>query len=225
MTGGLDFVTTINVDSNVTVGVDTSGIINWFKDGMGSDLASLATLADGFFISDNLSTVNDQSVDLPEISAQIDAGIKALLGVGGTGWGFGASGSAGFGVDASIALDLVDGGELSGTSDGNVHLGEILQNLNQSTILDSLASALDVNGTIGAYMNAELSAYLNLSDNSVIQGMATADKWLGWLESIPVLSTLIGAGGFIADLADVVPRVDVTLAATSSTIEIPYTVL
>jgi hypothetical protein len=74
-------------------------------------------------------------------------------------------------------------------------------------------------------MNAELSAYLNLSDNSVIQGMATADKWLGWLESIPVLSTLISAGGFIADLADVVPRVDVTLAATSSTIEIPYTVL
>lgn len=225
LTGGLDFVSTINVDSNITAGVDTSGLINWFKGGMGTDLASIATLADGFFISDNISTVNSQTIDLPEISAQIDAGIKALLGVGGSGWGFGASGSAGFGIDGSVALDLVDGGELNGTSDGNVHLGEILQNLNQPTILNSLASALDVNGTLGAYVNAELSAYLHLNDNAVIKGMAEADKWLGWLNNIPILSSLIGAGGFIADLADVVPRVDVTLAATSSTIEIPYTVL
>ncbi|MEQ8539349.1 MAG: hypothetical protein RIB93_18090 [Coleofasciculus sp. D1-CHI-01] len=118
----VDFGGGIGVKFNLGFGYDSAGIQQWAEE-YKFDPNKKNVIFDGFFVDDNRVTQEDGSQkDLPELEVigKISAGVGLDV--------FIAEAKVRGGIDASIYLDLEDGGEdLSnlGNSDGKIHGSEI----------------------------------------------------------------------------------------------------
>jgi hypothetical protein len=151
----IELISNIKVDANLVAGLDTYGINEWYKAGMGMNSDDILTLLDGFYLSDNL--VN--GIDLPELDATIDVALRAALKIGNKPFGLYADAYAQAGVETSWMLDLIDGGELAGTNDGKVRVSELSNGIWVDTMgdLKLLAGAtLDLDPKTGVKNLAKL---------------------------------------------------------------------
>jgi Ca2+-binding RTX toxin-like protein len=124
--------------TDFSVGYDTHGLESWRDDGF--DIASIYKVLDGFYVDD----LNPDGVDKDELSvkAGIYAGLSASVVV--------AKAILKGGVDGYLGFDLVDEGELQGTSDGKVRGSEIISRISNPL------SLFDLKGSLDAYLKGEI---------------------------------------------------------------------
>ena len=101
--------------SDLAVGYDTNGISQWSETDF--ELAESYKILDGFYLSD-LDPDTGEDVDELTLDATIAAGVSASAVV--------AKATVKGGVTGTAALDITDGGELTGTSDGKLRGSEVL---------------------------------------------------------------------------------------------------
>ncbi len=130
-----------NVGLDLAFGFDTVGFSQWSANDF-DPLESFRVL-DGFFVSDR-ENADGTGADVDELiaSATIAAGLGVDLLV--------VSGFVKGGLEGVIGLDLIDGGEVSGTDDGRLRASEIADRISTPFELFQL------NGIVNAFLGAEV---------------------------------------------------------------------
>ncbi len=130
--------------TDLSVGYDTHGLESWRDDDF--DISSIYKILDGFYVDD----LNPDGVDKDELSlnAGIYAGLSASIVV--------AKAILKGGVDGYLGFDLVDEGELQGTSDGKVRGSEIISRISNPL------SLFDLKGSLDAYLKGEIRVGVDL---------------------------------------------------------------
>ena len=128
-----------NASAHLAFGFDTYGLKGWKDDEF--DASSAYKVLDGFYVSDRANP-DGTGADVEEL--KINANIAAGLGID----VILASGFVKGGIQGQIGIDLVDGGESNGTSDGKLRGSEIVPRLSEPWKL------FDVSGQVNAYLGA-----------------------------------------------------------------------
>jgi len=130
--------------SDLVVGYDTNGINQWEETDF--ELAESYKILDGFYLSD-LDPDTGEDVDELTMDATIAAGVSASAVV--------AKAEVKGGVTGTAALDITDGGELTGTSDGKLRGSEVLD-------ADSLLDLFTLSGALEAFLEASVKVGVDL---------------------------------------------------------------
>jgi ABC-type amino acid transport substrate-binding protein len=164
----LDF----SAKTDLSVGYDTSGLEAW-KD---SDFAlgDIYKVLDGFYVDDLDENGNDK--DEFSASALIAAGLSASVVV--------AKAKFKGGVDGYLGFDLIDEGELQGTSDGKVRGSEIISRISNPLQL------FDLSGRLDAFLKGEIRVGV---DFGLFEVMKTV--WSKELARITIAKFNVGASG------------------------------
>ena len=128
-----------NASAHLAFGYDTYGLKEWKDDEFSP--SSAYKVLDGFYVSDRANP-DGTGADVEEL--KINANIAAGLGID----VILASGFVKGGIQGQIGIDLVDGGESNGTSDGKLRGSEIVPRLSEPWKL------FDVSGQVNAYLGA-----------------------------------------------------------------------
>ena len=137
--------------SDLVVGYDTYGISQWEEADF--DLDESYKILDGFYISD-LDPDTGEDVDELTMDATIAAGVSASAGV--------AKVEVTGGVTGTAALDITDGGELTGTSDGKLRGSEVLD-------ADSLLDLFTLSGSLEAFLKAKVKVGIDLGFKEIMK--------------------------------------------------------
>ena len=133
-----------SIYSDLVVGYDTYGISQW-KDA-DFDLEESYKILDGFYLSD-VDPNTGEDIDELTLDATIAAGVSASAVV--------AKATVKGGITGTAALDVTDGGELTGTSDGKLRGSEVLD-------ADSLLDLFTLSGSLEAFLKATVKVGIDV---------------------------------------------------------------
>ncbi len=133
-----------SIYSDLVVGYDTYGISQW-KDA-DFDLEESYKILDGFYLSD-VDPDTGEDVDELTLDATIAAGVSASAVV--------AKATVKGGITGTAALDVTDGGELTGTSDGKLRGSEVLD-------ANSLLDLFSLSGSLEAFLEATVKVGIDV---------------------------------------------------------------
>jgi len=156
------------INAAIEFGFDTEGLDLWMQNGFAPEDAW--QVFDGFYVADD-----HNGVDTPEFT--LDASMAAGLGLNAVVVEADILG----GLEATTALDLIDGGELSGTSDGKLRGSEIAAQISNPL------SLFDLTGQLAAFLSASVQVGIDLG---FIQYFDTV--WQETLATIPIFQFGIG---------------------------------
>ena len=156
------------IDAAIEFGFDTGGLERWMQNGFAPEDAW--QVFDGFYVADN-----HDGVDTPEFT--LDASMAAGLGLNAVVVEADILG----GLEATTALDLIDGGELSGTADGKLRGSEIAAQSSNPLNL------FEFTGQLAAFLEASVQVGIDLG---FIQYFDTV--WQETLATIPIFQFGIG---------------------------------
>lgn len=122
--------------SDLVVGFDTYGLSQWEEENF--DLQDSYLILDGFYLSD-VDPDTGEDVDELTLDATIAAGVSASAVV--------AKAEVKGGITGTAALDIIDGGEFTGTSDGKLRGSEVIE-------ADSLLDLFTLTGSLEAFLEA-----------------------------------------------------------------------
>lgn len=176
----------LNIDPNISFGLDTSGLNEWVDNGMALDWSALGSLADNFYLSDHVTTTpatgttTSTTTDLNELT--VNATLAASVDVS-------TPSEYMVGVFANLLLAIQGSGGIDlndPNSDGKVRLSELWDQL--SSIQSPLSIALD---HLSVSAEGEVAAWIDFSKPlpteglpSILQGLASAaNTVLGYTEN------------------------------------------
>ncbi|MGB6302036.1 MAG: DUF4114 domain-containing protein, partial [Rivularia sp. (in: cyanobacteria)] len=122
--------------SDLVVGFDTYGLSQWKEEEFALEDSYL--ILDGFYLSD-VDPDTGEDVDELTLDATIAAGVSASAVV--------AKAEVKGGITGTAALDIIDVGEFTGTSDGKLRGSEVLE-------ADSLLDLFSLSGSLDAFVKA-----------------------------------------------------------------------
>ncbi|BAY84313.1 hypothetical protein NIES267_38090 [Calothrix parasitica NIES-267] len=125
-----------SLSSDLVVGFDTYGFSRW--EDKGFDLKDSHLIFDGFYLSD-VDPDTGKDVDELTMDATIAAGVSASAVV--------AKAELTGGITGKAGLDIIDGGEFTGESDGKLRGSEVLA-------ADSLFDLFSLSGSLKAFIKA-----------------------------------------------------------------------
>ncbi|MEO0685472.1 MAG: hypothetical protein AAFY76_10640, partial [Cyanobacteria bacterium J06649_11] len=130
--------------SDLVVGFDTYGLSQWEEEGF--DLEYSYLILDGFYLSD-VDPDTGEDVDELTLDATIAAGVSASAVV--------SKAEVKGGITGTASLDVIDGGEFTGTSDGKLRGSEVLA-------ADSLLDLFTLSGSLDAFLEATVKVGIDL---------------------------------------------------------------
>ncbi|MEL7245089.1 MAG: hypothetical protein AAGM40_22540, partial [Cyanobacteria bacterium J06573_2] len=154
--------------SDLLVGFDTYGLSQWKEADF--DLAESYKILDGFYLSD--FDTDDVDVDELTLNATIAAGVSASAVV--------AKAEITGGIRGTAGLDIIDGGEFTGTSDGKLRGSEVLE-------ADSLFDLFSLSGSLDAFVKALVKVGIDLGFYEIMETV--------WEEEISVTLFEFELGG------------------------------
>ena len=157
------------VDATIGFGFDTHGLNEWMDTGFKASDAW--KVFNGFYVADWLN-----GVDVPEFS--MDATMGAGLGLSALVVRADITG----GLEAAASFDLLDEGEIAGTSDGKIRGSEISDRISNPLDLFELV------GSLSAYLQSEVQVGLDMGFYSIWDTV-----WKEKLAEIPLFE--FGVGG------------------------------
>ncbi|MEM1391712.1 MAG: LamG-like jellyroll fold domain-containing protein [Cyanobacteria bacterium P01_H01_bin.150] len=125
-----------SVYSNLSVGFDTYGLSQWEEADFALEDSYL--ILDGLYLND-LDPDTDEDVDELTLDATVAAGVSASAVV--------AKAEVKGGITGTAALDIVDGGEYTGESDGKLRGSEVFG-------ADSILDLFSLSGSLDAFLEA-----------------------------------------------------------------------
>ncbi|MBV6627277.1 MAG: DUF4114 domain-containing protein [Rivularia sp. (in: Bacteria)] len=137
--------------SDLVVGFDTYGLSQWEEADF--DLAESYKILDGFYLSD-LDPDTQVDVDELTLNATIAAGVSASAVV--------AKAEVTGGIRGTAGLDIIDGGEFTGTSDGKLRGSEVLE-------ADSLFDLFSLSGSLDAFVKALVKVGIDLGFYEIME--------------------------------------------------------
>ncbi|MEO0933976.1 MAG: hypothetical protein AAFY21_09515, partial [Cyanobacteria bacterium J06641_2] len=155
--------------SDLLVGFDTYGLSQWKEADF--DLAESYKILDGFYLSD-FEPGSDVDVDELTLNATIAAGVSASAVV--------AKAEITGGIRGTAGLDIIDGGEFTGTSDGKLRGSEVLE-------ADSLFDLFSLSGSLDAFVKALVKVGIDLGFYEIMETV--------WEEEISVTLFEFELGG------------------------------
>ena len=161
------------VNANIGFGFDTYGLNEWAKSGFKSSDAW--KVFEGFYIADGINPGTPSFQDVPEFT--MDASMGAGLGLSAVVTKASITG----GLEASASFDLLDEGEVAGTSDGKIRGQEIINRLDTPLELFSLI------GDLSAYLNAKVQVGIDMGFYSTWDTV-----WDERLATIPLFEFSVG---------------------------------
>lgn len=161
------------VEANLGFGFDTDGLNQWKKSGFKANDAW--KVFDGFYVADGTDPGTSQYVDLPEFS--MDATMGAGLGLTALVVRSDITG----GLEAAASFDLLDEGEVAGTSDGKIRGSEISRITNPLDLFELV-------GSLSAYLKASVQVGVDMGFYSIWDTV-----WQEKLAEIPLFE--FGVGG------------------------------
>jgi len=159
-----------SVDANLGFGFDTYGLNEWRQEGFKANDAW--KVFNGFYVAD----LNSEGVDVPEFS--MDATMDAGLGLGALVVRADISG----GLVAAASFDLLDEGEIAGTSDGKIRGSEIIDRISNPLDLFELV------GSLSAHLESKVEVGIDMGFYSIWDTV-----WEEKLAEIPLFE--FGVGG------------------------------
>jgi hypothetical protein len=157
------------VDATIGFGFDTYGLNEWRQSGFKAGDAW--KVFNGFYVDDWLD-----GVDVPEFT--MDATMGAGLGLSALVVRADIAG----GLEAAVSFDLLDEGEIAGTSDGKIRGSEISNRISNPLDLFELV------GSLSAYLNAKVQLGIDMGFYSIWDTV-----WQEKLATIPLFE--FGVGG------------------------------
>lgn len=157
------------VDATLGFGFDAQGLIDWKESGFKASDAW--KVFNGFYVADWLN-----GVDVPEFS--MDATMGAGLGLSALVVRADITG----GLEAAASFDLLDEGEIAGTSDGKIRGSEISDRISNPLDLFELV------GSLSAYLQSKVQVGLDMGFYSIWDTV-----WKEKLAEIPLFE--FGVGG------------------------------
>ena len=157
------------VDATIGFGFDTHGLNEWMDSGFKASDAW--KVFNGFYVADWLN-----GVDVPEFS--MDATMGAGLGLSALVLRADITG----GLEAAASFDLLDEGEIAGTSDGKIRGSEISDRISNPLDLFELV------GSLSAYLQSKVQVGLDMGFYSIWDTV-----WKEKLAEIPLFE--FGVGG------------------------------
>jgi hypothetical protein len=157
------------VDATIGFGFDTHGLNEWMDSGFKANDAW--KVFNGFYVADWLN-----GVDVPEFS--MDATMGAGLGLSALVVRADITG----GLEAAASFDLLDEGEIAGTSDGKIRGSEISDRISNPLDLFELV------GSLSAYLQSKVQVGLDMGFYSIWDTV-----WKEKLAEIPLFE--FGVGG------------------------------
>jgi len=133
-----------SIYADLLVGYDTNGLSQW--EATDFTLADSYKVFDGFYLSD-LDPDTEEDIDELTMDATIAAGLSASAVI--------AKAEVKGGLTGTAALDIVDGGEYTGDSDGKLRGSEILD-------ADSLFDLFTLSGSLEAFLEAVVKVGVDL---------------------------------------------------------------
>ncbi len=158
------------VDANLGFGFDTHGLNEWKQEGFKANDAW--KVFNGFYVAD----LDSQGVDVPEFS--MDATMGAGLGLAALVVRADITG----GLEAAASFDLLDEGEIAGTSDGKIRGTEISDRISNPLDLFELV------GSLSAYLESKVQVGIDMGFYSIWDTV-----WEERLAEIPLFE--FGVGG------------------------------
>ena len=158
------------VDANIGFGFDTHGLNEWRQEGFKANDAW--KVLNGFYVAD----LDSQGVDVPEFS--MDATMGAGLGLSAVVVRADITG----GLEAAASFDLLDEGEIAGTSDGKIRGTEISDRISNPLDLFELV------GSLSAYLQSKVEVGIDMGFYSIWDTV-----WQEKLAEIPIFE--FGVGG------------------------------
>ncbi|MEM6402505.1 MAG: hypothetical protein AAF757_20130, partial [Cyanobacteria bacterium P01_D01_bin.116] len=140
-----------SISSDLLVGFDTYGLSQWEEEDF--DLKDSYLILDGFYLSD-VDPETGEDVDELTLDATIAAGVSASAVV--------AKAEVKGGITGTASLDIIDGGEFTGTSDGKLRGSEVLE-------ADSLLDLFTLSGSLEAFIKAVVKVGVDLGFYEVMK--------------------------------------------------------